>query len=352
MAFFTQIFRSVLEWLYSWMRDYGWATIMFTIMMRMIMLPLDIKNRKSMLKMQEMQPKINELQRKYGNDQQKLQQKQMQLFKEEHYSPFSGCLPILLTWPIFIVMLGAMRDISNELLVKQLFTYISGETPLHDGWLWVKNLWIADSPFSAVVPTMESLRVIPSEIWTKVVSGLTPEQLSAVVANIPNYTEDLLSATGGLSKDQLANTITTLVNAAQLQPAYKSATELLVKNINLFIVNLNIFKTPNGYLLLPALAVISQLFMTKFTGAQQPAQQPAGKPANAQQAQQQQTSETMGKFMKYFFPIFTGWICLTSSASFALYWVTSNIVAGVSNFVITKYYENKKSGTAVKEVIK
>ena len=126
MSFFTQIFRSVLEWLYSWMRDYGWATIVFTILMRMIMLPLDIKNRKGMIKMQAMQPKIAELQRKYGNDQQKLQQKQMQLFREEHYSPLSGCLPLLLTWPIFIVMLGAMRDIYNELLVKQLFTDISG----------------------------------------------------------------------------------------------------------------------------------------------------------------------------------------------------------------------------------
>ena len=235
MAFFTQIFRSVLEWLYSWMRDYGWATIVFTILMRMIMLPLDIKNRKGMIKMQAMQPKIAELQRKYGNDQQKLQQKQMQLFREEHYSPLSGCLPLLLTWPIFIVMLGAMRDISNELLVKQLFTYISGETPMHDSWLWVKNLWIADSPFSAVVPTLESLRVIPEGIWTKVVASLSPEQFSALIANIPNYTEDLLTAAGGLSKEQLPNTISTLVSAAQLQPAYMDATEMLVKNIQLIV---------------------------------------------------------------------------------------------------------------------
>ena len=347
MAFFTQIFRSVLEWLYSWMRDYGWATIVFTILMRMIMLPLDIKNRKGMIKMQAMQPKIAELQRKYGNDQQKLQQKQMQLFREEHYSPLSGCLPLLLTWPIFIVMLGAMRDISNELLVKQLFTYISGETPVHDSWLWVKNLWIADSPFSAVVPTLESLRVIPEGIWTKVVASLSPEQFSALIANIPNYTEDLLTAAGGLSKEQLPNTISTLVSAAQLQPAYMDATEMLVKNINLFIANLNIFKHPNGYLILPVLAILSQLLMTKFSGMnQQPAQQTKDAKANPQQQQ----SESMNKFMKYFFPIFTGWICLTSSASFALYWVTSNIVAGISNYAITKYYENKQPATAVSEV--
>ena len=342
MAFFTQIFRSILEWLYSWMRDYGWATIVFTIMMRMIMLPGDIKSRKSMIKMQQMQPKIAELQRKYGNDQQKLQQKQMQLFREEHYSPFSGCLPLLLTWPLFIVMLGAMREISNELLIKQLFTYISGETPLHDSWLWVKNLWVSDTPFTAVVPTLDNLRIIPVETWNKVVAALSPDQLSLVIANIPNYTEDLLSSAGGLSKEQLPATIGILVQAAELQPAYSTALTKLVANIPLLIAKLDIYQYPNGYLILPVLAVGSQLLMTKFSGMNQQSAQNKDSKANPQQQQ----SEMMGNFMKYFFPILTGWICLTSSASFALYWVTSNIVAGISNYVITKYYENKQPAAA------
>ena len=116
---------------------------------------------------------------------------------------------------------------------------------------------------------------------------------------------------------------------------------------SVFFVTLNIFKTPNGYLILPVLAVLSQLLMTKFSGMNQ---QPAAQPANSQQNPQQQQSETMNKFMKYFFPIFTGWICLTSNASFALYWVTSNIVAGISNYAITKYYQNPAKD--VKEVIK
>ncbi len=340
--------RPVLDWIYSWAANYGWAIVIFTILIRMVMLPLDIKNRKGMIKMQQMQPKIAELQRKYGNDQQKMQQKQMQLFKEEHYSPFSGCLPLLITWPIFIIMFNAMRGLANEQMVSQLLSYISGETPKHANWLWVKNLWVADTPFTAVVPTLESLRVIPVDVWNKVVGGLTPDQLNAVIANIPNYTDGLLSATGGLSTAQLSATITTLVDAAQLQPAYSMALETSVNNLNiLFFLTLNIFKNPNGYLILPVLAILSQLLMTKFSGMnQQPAQQAKDSKPNPQQQQ----SETMSKFMKYFFPIFTGWICLTSSASFALYWVTSNIVAGISNYVITKVYDNKQPIAAVSEV--
>ena len=79
-------------------------------------------------------------------------------------------------------------------------------------------------------------------------------------------------------------------------------------------------------------------------------QQPAPQAKDSKPNPQQQQSETMSKFMKYFFPIFTGWICLTSSASFALYWVTSNIVAGISNYVITKVYDNKQPIAAVSEV--
>ena len=346
----NDILRPVLDWIVSWAANYGWAIVIFTILIRMVMLPLDIKNRKGMLKMQEMQPKINELQRKYGNDQQKLQQKQMQLFRDEHYSPFSGCLPLLLTWPVFIIMFGAMRGLANEQMVSQLFSYIAGETPQHAGWLWVKNLWIADTPFAAIVPTLDSLRVVPVEIWTKVVAGFTPEQLAAITANIPNYAPELLSAVegGGLTSANLNATIQTLVSAAQLQAPYAAALETSVSGLQvLFLFTINLFKQPNGFLILPVLAVLSQMLMTKFTGAQ-PKQSDDKKPANPQQQQ----SETMSKFMKYFFPIFTGWICLTSSASFALYWVTSNVVAGVSNYFITKYYDGKKPAVTVKEGVK
>ena len=349
----SDILRPVLDWIYSWAANYGWAIVIFTILIRMVMLPLDIKNRKGMIKMQQMQPKIAELQRKYGNDQQKMQQKQMQLFKEEHYSPFSGCLPLLITWPIFIIMFNAMRGVANEQMVSQLLSYIAGETPQHANWLWVKNLWMADTPFASVVPTMESLRVVPLDIWNRVISALSPEQLAAVTANIPNFTETLFSVAegGGLTSANLTATIQTLVDAAKMQPAYASALETAISGVNfLFIFTINIFRTPNGYLILPVLAVASQMLMTKFSGAAQPANQPAAKDPKAAAAQQQ--SESMSKFMKYFFPIFTGWICLTSNASFALYWVTSNIVAGISNYLITKHFENKTNTLTVQGEVK
>ena len=65
--------RSVLDFIYSLIGNYGWSIAVFTILIRVVLLPLDIKNKQGMIKMQKMQPKINELQKKYANDQQKMQ---------------------------------------------------------------------------------------------------------------------------------------------------------------------------------------------------------------------------------------------------------------------------------------
>lgn len=76
----------------------------FTLIIRFLILPLTISQTKSSIKMGELQPKLKELQEKYKNDPQKLQQKQMELYKESGVSPLAGCLPILVQFPIFIAM--------------------------------------------------------------------------------------------------------------------------------------------------------------------------------------------------------------------------------------------------------
>jgi len=92
-----------------------------------------------------------------------------------------------------------------------------------------------------------------------------------------------------------------------------------------------VFKQFNGYLILPALAGASQLLMTKVN-PQATGQQPAA---------QNQGQPNMGNFMKYFFPIFSVWITLTSNAGFALYWVVSNLIATAMSYSINLYFDRK-----------
>ena len=333
----TALLRSVLDFIYRLIGNYGWSIAMFTILIRVVLLPLDIKNRQGMIKMQKMQPKINELQKKYANDQQKLQQKQMELFRNEHYNPMSGCLPMLIQLPILWIMFAAMRSLANEQMARQIIQYVCGETPQLSGWLWVKNVWSSDSLFAAIVPTLDNLRQVEPATWSAVIASLPQETIQTLIANIPNYTEGMLTVATSAQAQTLAQA---LYAAAELQPAYQAAMEMSVSNLNiLFLFTVNIYKNYNGLLILPALAAITQVIMTKFTQQAQPAQNSGN---NAQAAQ----TQSMNTFMKYLFPLMSIWFCLISSASFAIYWVTSNIVAGISNYASSKYYDNKDQNTA------
>lgn len=100
--------ESALKWLlnlfYNVVPNYGIAIILLTILVRLILVPLTIKSSKSTAKMQEIQPKIQELQNKYKNNPQKLNIELAELYKKEGANPLSGCLPVLLQFPIFIAM--------------------------------------------------------------------------------------------------------------------------------------------------------------------------------------------------------------------------------------------------------
>ena len=94
----------LLGWIYNLIPNYGWALIVFTLVVKLLLLPLGLKQQKSMTKMQAMQPKITALQEKYKNDQQKLSQETMKLYKEYGVSPMGGCLPMLIQLPILFAL--------------------------------------------------------------------------------------------------------------------------------------------------------------------------------------------------------------------------------------------------------
>ena len=129
MGAITNALRAVLDWIYTIVANYGWSIVIFTVLIKVVLMPLDIKNRKGMRKMAQIQPELNKLQKKYANDKQKLQQKQQELMRKERYSPLSGCLPMLVQMPILFAMFGAMRALANEQIVDQVFTFLSGQVP-------------------------------------------------------------------------------------------------------------------------------------------------------------------------------------------------------------------------------
>jgi YidC/Oxa1 family membrane protein insertase len=101
----ASLFGYLLYYIYNIVHNYGLAIIIFTILTKIILLPFAIKQQKSTMLSQKMQPLINELQRKYKNDPQKMNEEWMRLTKENNFNPFGGCLISLIQIPIILGML-------------------------------------------------------------------------------------------------------------------------------------------------------------------------------------------------------------------------------------------------------
>ena len=113
--------------------SYVLAIILFTAIIRLLILPLNIKSTKSNAKMQEIQPEMKKLQAKYANDPQKLQLETSKLMKENNVSMFGGCLPALLPLPILFALYGVFRNITASpgadtsfLFIPDIFAYPKG----------------------------------------------------------------------------------------------------------------------------------------------------------------------------------------------------------------------------------
>ena len=101
-------FGYLLDWLYQFTTNYGLALILFSLIVKIVLLPLNAKSKKSMLKMSRIAPLQKALEAKYGDDKAKYQQELMALYKEEGVSTTGGCLwafiPLLILWPLYYVI--------------------------------------------------------------------------------------------------------------------------------------------------------------------------------------------------------------------------------------------------------
>jgi YidC/Oxa1 family membrane protein insertase len=98
-----------LAQIYSIVPNYALAIIILTVLIRLVLLPFGFKQIKSMQHMQALQPELKQLQKKYKNNKQKLQEEQMQLYREAGVNPLGGCLPLLLTLPFLFAMYAVIR---------------------------------------------------------------------------------------------------------------------------------------------------------------------------------------------------------------------------------------------------
>ncbi len=115
--FLYRALGALMKMIYDLVNNYGWAIILFTVITKVILFPLSLKQQKSAAQMQKVKPLLDDIQKKYANNREKMAEETMKLYQEYGISPTGGCLPLLIQLPIIFALYNVIR---------RPYTYILG----------------------------------------------------------------------------------------------------------------------------------------------------------------------------------------------------------------------------------
>lgn len=167
----------LLSLLYGVVGNYGISIVIITVIVKLILYPFYKKQIMSTAGMSDIQPKIQEIQRKYANDKETMNAKMAELYQQENFNPMGGCLPMIVQ---MLIIMGLFALVRNPMI------YLSDDSmyfAIHESFLWIKDLsqpdlWIL--PLAAGVATFFSF-------WMNQQSGLNPQAGSNMMTNIMKY---------------------------------------------------------------------------------------------------------------------------------------------------------------------
>lgn len=330
MGFLNSLLLTIIRALHSLINNYALTIIVFTILIKVAVLPLNVKSRRSTMRMSALTPQLQKLQEKYKDDQEKLSQKMQELYRKEGVSPMGGCLPMIISMVILFAMFYALRTFANTQLVTQFLTFYHNPEldprTLTEPFLWIRNLWMPDSPFASYMPDVTSLRMVSIEVWNEVSANL------AAAGTIPQA----LNFADNAALTTYINDVVTPFVASDVYAPYVAAVPGLENLSILGLIRFTIFKEGNGWFILPLLSMGSQILMQKLT-MQNTQMDPS-------QAGTQKTMIWVMLFMSLYF-------CATYNSAFALYWVVSNVYAIVEQLGLNKYFKTQELKAAKAEEV-
>lgn len=152
LGFIAKPLGWILNFLYDLIGTYGISILVLTVAVKLLLYPLYKKQIMSTANMSSIQPKMQALQKKYANDREKLNEEMSKLYKEENFSPLSGCLPMLIQMPIIMGLFALLRQPMSFMDDSMLYA-------IHEKFLWISDLsqpdlWIL--PILAAVATFFS----------------------------------------------------------------------------------------------------------------------------------------------------------------------------------------------------
>ncbi len=174
----------LLTWLYNLVGNYGIAVIILTVIVKACLYPVYAKSMKSTMKMGKLQPKMQELQQKYGKDRELYQQKVSELYKEEGASMYGGCLPMVVQMIVIMGLFALLRTPMNYITDQNMLYAI------HESFLWIPDLaqpdkWIL--PLAAAAATFGSYSMNSMQSMQASMASTTNAQQGNMMGKMMKY---------------------------------------------------------------------------------------------------------------------------------------------------------------------
>lgn len=304
----------IIEHIYQLVANYGLAIIIFTLIIKLILIPLNIRSQKAMKKQQKIQPILQELQKKYANDQEKLQREMMKLYKENNISMAGGCLPMLIQMPVLI---GLYQ------VIQKPISYLLGVNS--EAW--------NSAPFINEVIRLQN--------------GII--NLGHNIGNLASYTMEQLANNSQIQLSKWAEIVGT--NGTFLEGVTGSVHPW---SLNFNFLGLDLSNTPSAafnyimrldfsnwsviaLLAIPVLAVLASYISMKVTQAQ-----------SGQNQNDSGQAAQMSKSMNLMMPIMTLFFTITLPAGLGLYWIISSVTQVVQQLALNYYFDKKGEEVVVR----
>ena len=283
-------FAWLVRLFYNLTNSYGVALILFTLVIKLIMLPFQMKSKHSMMRTTMLTPRVKELEKRYATNKQKYQEEVAKLYKEAKINPMSGCLWSLIPFPILIALYSVIR----QPLTKMMGLGAEAVTQLTD-WVTTNAGYVAQAKSAY------------QEIQ---IADLIHQNWDAVTGALGDYSGKLLDLDYsfiGLNMGQ--------------QPSFKIWT--------FDWSNKAVWLPALGLFLIPIISALLSWLSMKISTSMTP--QPAGN---------QQAAAT-NKTMMLMMPLVSLWICYTMPAALGIYWIVNSILGILRDVSLTKVFNKQ-----------
>lgn len=287
-------FAALLRLFYNLTGSYGVAIILFTLAIKLILLPFQMKSKKSMVRMSRMSGKMKEIQKKYANNQAKMNEEMQKFYAEEGVNPMSGCLWSFLPLPILMALYSIIRQpithfmMLGEDVVQKLVTAVTA----------------AGVDMSSIVQMKDGAAVVVDGVTQ--LSPYGQIGLAKIASSMPELTSGI---------DGWINMNYDFLGLDLSATPWSTVSTFAISGV--FI----------GMLLIPLLAGGSQLLFSHFTMKQQPSMDGPGAGST--------------KTMMYMMPLMSVYFAFIMPAALGVYWIAQSLISMVQELIMGKFYNKK-----------